>query len=185
MLESCVCERDWVKLLHRTLGLLPNACLPACPLFLLLILLLPKKRARGRREKGGKKSGFPTDRQTGQDMPHSAIFYRSRSPCCGHNNTDGFLKCVFAWSLLVGSYKGTGHTSIVELLRTSTHTRKHTMALSVGLSNMTNTRKEKIVLKYPLKYETLLAYRYITDNKKTAWFVADNYINILIIMLLI
>lgn len=98
----------------------------------------------------------------GHGVPHSGILYQCHSPCCGHK---GLSKCAFTLSS-VRSSKGTDHTSTVKLLYTSMHIHKYTMAamrihcISVVLSTMTNLKK------YQLKYDTLLAYRYITEYKK-------------------
>ena len=95
MLENCV--RVWlierVKLLHSTLGLLPNACHPACPLppahpFLAWKTLERKGETTGKTTGG--KTRFRTE--AGQDTQHSAIFYQSCSPCCGHKEIEGSSK---------------------------------------------------------------------------------------------
>lgn len=41
----------------------------------------------------------------------------------------------------------------------------HIHTLTEALSNVINTHKVKSVLKYTLKYEAFLAYRYITEDK--------------------
>lgn len=71
MFKSCVCLclKEWVKLLHSTLGLLPNACHPACPLPLAYPFLTKntweeKGENTGRRgQKSRGRACFPTNAQ--------------------------------------------------------------------------------------------------------------------------
>lgn len=104
---ACVSERECVKLLHSTLGLLPNACHPACPLPPAHPSLALKKRKTLKKEKRAeedktgkrtvkrkKRSASPQTGQVRTRHTHRANFYQSCSPCCGHNAMEGFSKSL-------------------------------------------------------------------------------------------